>query len=115
MRRLLWIIFLPLSINALELKKETGIASYYANCLNGRATACGEPYNTTKLTAAHKTLPFGTIVEVTMVSTGRQVIVKINDRGPYSKRRVIDLSYKAAQKIGLVRAGIGRVRLKILD
>ncbi len=115
MRRLLWLILLPLAINGLELKKEMGIASYYANCLNGRATACGELYNTTKLTAAHKTLPFGTIVEVTMLSTGRQVIVKINDRGPYSKRRIIDLSYKAAKEIGLVRAGIAKVKLKVLN
>lgn len=115
MKRLVWVTLIPLATNALELKRETGMASYYANCLNGRATACGELYNTTKLTAAHKTLPFGTIVEVTMVSTGRQVIVKINDRGPYSKRRVIDLSYKAAKKIGLLRAGVGRVRLKVLD
>jgi len=98
----------------LQAKKETGIASYYSHCLEGKATACGERYSTQKLTAAHKTLPFGTLVEVTMLSTGKKVLVKINDRGPYSKKRVIDLSYKAAKEIGLVRAGIARVKLQVV-
>lgn len=93
---------------------EVGIASYYANCLNGSRTACGEKYKTNLLTAAHRTLPFGTLVCVTMLSTGKQVVVKVNDRGPYAKRRVIDLSFKAAEKIGLVRSGISKVSLKIL-
>ncbi len=93
---------------------EVGIASYYANCLNGSRTACGEKYKTNLLTAAHRTLPFGTLVCVTMLSTGKQVVVKVNDRGPYAKRRIIDLSFKAAEKIGLIRSGISKVSLKIV-
>jgi len=103
-----------LTTQLLQAKKETGIASYYSHCLAGKATACGELYNTKLLTAAHKTLPFGTLVEVTMLSTGKKVLVKINDRGPYSKKRVIDLSYRAAKEIGLVRAGIARVKLQVV-
>ena len=93
---------------------EVGIASYYANCLNGSRTACGEKYRTNLLTAAHRTLPFGTLVCVTMLSTGKQVVVKVNDRGPYAKRRVIDLSFKAAEKIGLIECGTSKVSIKIL-
>jgi len=93
---------------------EVGIASYYASCFEGKSTACGELYCGKELTAAHKTLPFGTLVRVTMLSTGKQVTVKINDRGPYSHKRVIDLSYKAAQTIGLVRAGVSKVKLEVL-
>ena len=93
---------------------QVGIASYYANCLNGCPTACGEPYRVNLLTAAHRTLPFGTMVCVTMLSTGKEVVVKINDRGPYARGRLIDLSFKAAKKIGLIRAGISRVSIRIL-
>ena len=93
---------------------EVGIASYYANCLNGCKTACGEKYRTNLLTAAHRTLPFGTLVCVTLLSTGKQVVVKVNDRGPYAKRRVIDLSFKAAQKIGLIQKGVSKVSIKIV-
>ena len=93
---------------------EVGVASYYANCLNGCPTACGEPYKTNLLTGAHRTLPFGTMVCVTMLSTGKEVVVKINDRGPYARGRLIDLSFKAARKIGLVRAGVSRVSIKII-
>ena len=114
MTQFLSILLLSLSTDVLEAKKETGVASYYSNCLAGKATACGEPYNTKKLTAAHKTLPFGTLVEVTMLSTGKKVLVKINDRGPYSKKRVIDLSYRAAKEIGLIRAGIARVKIQVV-
>jgi len=93
---------------------QVGIASYYANCLNGCPTACGEPYQTNLLTGAHRTLPFGTMVCVTMLSTGKEVVVKINDRGPYARGRLIDLSFKAAKKIGLIRAGVSRVSIRIL-
>jgi len=93
---------------------EVGIASYYANCLNGCLTACGIPYRKNLFTGAHRTLPFGTIVSVTMLSTGKKVNVKINDRGPYAKGRVIDLSFKAAQKIGLIRTGTSKVSIKVI-
>jgi len=98
-----------------KIPAEIGIASYYANCLDGKATACGDRYCANKLTAAHKTLPFGTIVRVSMLSTGKEVVVVVNDRGPYSKKRMIDLSFKAAREIGLIRAGVAKVKLEVVS
>jgi rare lipoprotein A len=92
----------------------TGEASYYARGFEGRPTASGEPYRAAKLTAAHRTLPFGTLLEVTNVRNGRSVIVRVNDRGPFHGRRVIDLSRAAAAEIGLLRRGRGPVRLDVL-
>jgi rare lipoprotein A len=93
---------------------ETGMASYYGvnDGFNGRKTANGEIFDTYKLTAAHKTLPFGTIVKVTNLSDGSSVKVRINDRGPYIKGRIIDLSAKAAEKLNMTSKGIARVELK---
>lgn len=121
MKSLLLILLLSLSSQAMEYSKKIKyknkitMASYYSNALHGRKTASGERYNKTLLTAAHRYLPFGTLVRVTMLSTGKQVIVKINDRGPFIRRRSIDLSYKAAQTIGMVRAGIGKVKLEVIS
>ena len=92
-----------------------GYASYYANSLEGRTTACGERYCKDKLTAAHKTLPFGTIVRVTRLSTGKQVIIVINDRGPYIKGRLIDLSFGAAKEIGMIKAGVTKVKIEVVS
>lgn len=94
--------------------EETGLASYYSNKLTGHKTANGEKYDPTLLTAAHKTLPFGTIVEVTRAD-GRTVRVRINDRGPFTKGRVIDLSMKAAEEVGLVKDGVAEVTLKVVE
>ncbi|MEI6507533.1 MAG: septal ring lytic transglycosylase RlpA family protein [Bacteroidota bacterium] len=80
---------------------ERGKASFYAHKFNGRRTTSGEIYSRKKLTAAHRTLPFGTKVKVTNVETNKWVIVTINDRGPRSKKRIIDLSWKAAKRIGM--------------
>jgi len=98
-----------------SLAKEVieGQASYYSDKLDGNKTAGGEPYNKNKLTAAHRTLPFGTKVKVTYLKTGKSVEVVINDRGPHAKGRVIDLSGAAAKKIGLIEDGHGRVKLEI--
>lgn len=93
---------------------QTGIASYYANSLAGRKTASGEPYDPKAMTAAHRKLPFGTVVEVRR-KDGRSVVVRINDRGPFGRGRVIDLSRKAAERIGMIRAGIVDVELRILS
>lgn len=98
-----------------NVKVETGIASYYANSMHGRRTASGEIYNPKKYTAAHRSLPFGTMVRVTMLQNGKSVIVKVNDRGSYVKGRVIDLSLAAAQKLGLIRAGIAKVKIEKLE
>lgn len=91
-----------------------GLASFYAAKFHGRRTASGEIFNTHALTAAHLTLPFGTKVKVTNLRNGKSVIVRINDRGPHVRGRIIDLSVAAAKKIGLNRAGTVRVKLEIL-
>jgi len=92
-----------------------GDASYYADSLDGNKTASGEIYDKNGLTAAHRTLPFGTKVIVTYLETGKSVEVIINDRGPYAKHRLIDLSGAAAKKIGLIDAGHGEVKLEIQE
>lgn len=91
-----------------------GSASWYGPGFNGRRTANGETFNQYALTAAHRTLPFGTRVMVTNLYTGRQVVVRINDRGPYSGNRVIDLSKGAAAEIGLISSGVGTVQIDVL-
>ena len=92
-----------------------GLASYYAEPYHGRKTASGEIFDTYKdLTAAHRTLPFNTMVRVTNKTNGRQVDVRINDRGPFVQGRVIDLSVRAAREIDLMRPGLAPVSLKIL-
>ena len=93
---------------------QSGEASYYAKKFNGRKTASGSTYRPGKRTAAHNTLPFGTIVRVTNPRNHRSVKVKITDRGPHAKGRIIDLSRKAARKIGLVDAGVAPVQLKVV-
>ncbi|MCX6179500.1 MAG: septal ring lytic transglycosylase RlpA family protein [Chlorobiales bacterium] len=91
-----------------------GKASYYADQFHGRRTANGETFNMHKLTAAHPSLPFGTWVKVTNLHNGKDVVVRINDRGPYVKGRIIDLSIDAAKEIGIMRSGTVRVKLEAL-
>lgn len=91
-----------------------GMASYYGRELAGARTASGERFDPAALTAAHRTLPFGTQVQVTNEATGDSVVVTINDRGPFHGNRVIDLSEAAAKEIGLARMGSGRVQLAVL-
>jgi len=93
---------------------QEGMASYYADKFEGKPTASGELYDREVLSGAHKTLPFGTMVKVTRASNDKSVIVRINDRGPYSKKRVIDLSYRAAQEIDLILAGVAKVKVEVL-
>jgi rare lipoprotein A (peptidoglycan hydrolase) len=92
-----------------------GFASWYGKDFQGKKTANGERFNMNALTAAHLTLPFGTRVVVHYPATGKSVTVRINDRGPFSKKRVIDLSYAAAKAIGLVKAGHGWVDVRVVD
>jgi rare lipoprotein A len=98
------------------IAQSVGQASFYGNepGEGGPLTANGERYNPGGYTAAHKTLPFGTRVRVTSPSTGRSVVVRINDRGPYAGNRVIDLSVGAARAIGLTNSGVGTVRMEIV-
>ncbi len=91
---------------------ETGIASWYGPGFHGQKTSSLEIYNMHDLTAAHPTLPFGTMVLVTNLDNGRNVIVRINDRGPFVKNRIIDLSYAAASMLGMVGRGTARVRIE---
>lgn len=94
---------------------QEGEASYYADSLNGSTTASGQPYDKNALSAAHRTLAFGTRVRVTYLKTGQSVEVVINDRGPHAKGRIIDLSGAAAKQLGLIDAGHGKVRLEIIE
>jgi rare lipoprotein A len=93
---------------------QEGEASYYAQVLSGQKTASGEIYDKNAFTAAHRSLSFGTRVRVTYLKTGKSVDVVINDRGPLVKGRIIDLSRAAAEKIGLIEDGSGKVKLEIL-
>ncbi len=94
---------------------QRGIASWYGSKFHGRRTSSGETYDMYKMTAAHKTLPLPTYAQVTNVRNGRSVIVKINDRGPFHDNRVIDLSYAAAKKLDIARAGTGLVEVRAID
>jgi len=91
-----------------------GKASYYGDEFHGRKTSSGEIYDRDKLTAAHPTLPFGTVCRVTNLKTRKSVVVRINDRGPFVSGRIIDLSYKAAERIGGLRAGVFDVKIVVL-
>jgi len=96
-------------------KAETGIASFYSTKFHGRQTANGEIFDMHQLTAAHPRLAFGTRVKVTHVENNRSVTVRINDRGPFVKGRVIDLSLAAAEELQMVKAGIAKVKLDIVE
>jgi rare lipoprotein A len=93
---------------------EGGEASYYARLLEGRPTASGEIYRGSALTAAHRTLPFGTHLRVTNLANGRSVEVRVNDRGPFHRRRVVDLSRAAAERLDMVHRGHASVRLEVV-
>ena len=93
---------------------EVGLASYYADKYHGKTTASGEVFDTHELTAAHRTLPFGTRVKVTHLENNRSVIVRINDRGPFVEGRVIDVSRAAAEELQIIRAGLAKVRVEII-
>ena len=97
-----------------DSRAEVGLASYYAHRFHGRETAYGETYDERALTAAHRSLPPGTRVRVTNLKNGREVIVRINDRGPQSPNRLIDLSFAAAEKLRFVQQGLARVRIEVL-
>lgn len=99
---------------SLGVPVERGIASWYGPRFHGRRTANGERYDMNELTAAHPSLPFGTKVGVRNTRTGREVVVRINDRGPFSKNRIIDLSYAAAREVGVVGPGTAAVELYLV-
>lgn len=135
MRRCSWVLFLLLMITACGGRKvktkvparpvavkavspgdrETGLASWYGEPYHGRRAANGEIYDMNQLTAAHRTMPFETKVRVTNLRNGREVDVRITDRGPFVEGRIIDLSLAAAQAIDMVTEGVGKVELRVLE
>ena len=94
---------------------QSGIASWYGKGFHGRKTASGEKYNMYKLTAAHRELPLHTKIEVTNLENARKVVLEVNDRGPYARRRILDVSYAAAKKLGFVQRGAVPVHIKIVS
>ena len=111
-----WMFFLLLMFcfSISSYSQETGFASFYANKFNGKKTASGIVHNNEDYVAAHRNLPFGTFVRVTNVRNNKEVIVRITDRGPFLRKRVIDLSRSAAEKIGMVQKGIAEVKIDII-
>lgn len=95
--------------------QEAGFASYYNDYFTGKMTASGEKYDPNKLTAAHKSLPIGTMIKVTNLDNDKSVIVRVNDRGPYVKGRILDLSKSAASQLGILLSGFGRVSYTIIE
>ena len=96
-------------------KVQVGTASWYGKQFHGRQTASGDTYDMFQFTAAHRTLPLGTLVKVTNLRNGKWVIVKVNDRGPYVGHRVMDVSYGAAQMMGFRQRGIEKVKLEVIE
>lgn len=94
---------------------ETGQASWYGPGFHGRRTANGERYDQHQLTAAHKELPLNSVIRVTRVSTGKSVVVRVNDRGPFHGNRVLDLSYGAAKQLGIVQKGSDKVKIELIS
>jgi rare lipoprotein A len=112
MRRTFFILAIAFLSASPALAATTGLASYYKT---GYKTASGERYNPNGYTAAHRNLPFGTKLRVTNLKNGKSVVVRVNDRGPFIRKRVLDLSYGAAKALGITRAGVGKISFVIVD
>ena len=102
-------------LNSSKGYNEQGIASWYGEKFHGRRTSSGETYDMYAMTAAHKSLPLPTYAEVTNLQNGKKVVVKVNDRGPFHNNRVIDLSYTAASRLGILGKGTGLVEVRVID
>jgi peptidoglycan lytic transglycosylase len=96
-------------------KVQTGLASYYARMHEGHRTASGEPYRGERMTCAHRTFPFGSVLRVTDLENGRSVLVKVTDRGPFEPGRIVDLSLAAARALGMLERGVARVKLERVE
>jgi rare lipoprotein A len=94
---------------------QIGVASYYGKQFHGRKTANGERFDMNKLTAAHRTYPFGTVLQVTNLRNNKRITVRVNDRGPYVGGRVIDLSKRAAQELGFINSGVTKVKIEVVS
>ncbi len=108
----LFIVFIAGSLSFHIFSQEKGKASFYAHKMQGRKTSSGKPYHSDSLTCAHRTYPFGTLLMVKNPENEKTVIVKVTDRGPSIKSRLIDLSYAAAKQLGIIRQGIAEIELK---
>ncbi len=115
MRKIILVFCSVIAACAVHAQIQTGKASFYADSFEGSPTASGEKYRANKFTAAHKTLPFGTVVKVTNIANKESVNVTINDRGPYVEGRVIDLSKAAAEKLKFFNQGVAEVSIEIVD
>jgi len=115
MRKLLPALFFIMIIGGVSGQVQTGKASFYADKFEGSPTASGEKYKHNKLTAAHKSLPFGTKVRLTNLANNQTVEVTINDRGPYVEDRIVDVSRAAAEQLGFINSGLAEVRLEVID
>ncbi len=111
---LVLIVFFGFPLKAQTKYNKTGIASFYADKFEGRQTANGEIYYHVKRTAAHRTLPFGSVVKVTNVENNKYVVVRINDRGPFVDNRIIDLSKSAANELDFIEKGLAKVRVELI-
>ncbi len=105
--------FLFLGINQAAISQEVGLASYYADKFQGRKTASGEKYDRKKMTCAHNTYPFGTLLKVTRLDNQKSVIVEVIDRGPHVSGRIVDLSWAAAKKLDLIHDGVAKVKVEV--
>lgn len=115
MRKLLPVLFFTMIIGGVSGQVQTGKASFYADKFEGSQTASGEKYKHNRLTAAHKSLPFGTKVRLTNLANNQTVEVTINDRGPYVEDRIVDVSRAAAEQLGFVNSGLAEVKLEVID
>lgn len=115
MKKLFFALGLYFFVSVSLAQVQTGKASFYADKFDGHPTASGEKYRHNKLTGAHKTLPFGTVVRVTNIDNDQSVEVTINDRGPYVEGRIIDVSKSAAEKLGFINKGLAEVKLEVID
>jgi len=108
-------IIYQLSFSPAEAQVQSGKASYYAKKFSGRRTASGEPLHRDSLTCAHRSYPFGTLLKVTNITNGQHVVVRVNDRGPFRKGRIIDLSWGAAKALGMIAQGIAPVTVEKIN
>ncbi len=107
-------LILPLAATDALALNQQGIASYYGQKFHGRKTASGERFNNSAMTAAHRSAPFGSQIRVTNLSNGRSVVVRVNDRGPWVRGRIVDVSGVAARQLGMTGRGLTRVRVSSL-
>lgn len=114
MMRIFCVFALFLMVSTGAMADQTGVASYYGAKFEGRRTASGERYSSALMTAAHRTAPFGSRLKVTNLKNGRSVVVRVNDRGPFVRGRIVDVSGAAANQLGLRNSGLARVRVSRL-